>query len=152
MPIICSNVSSLYYSEIKAEITVQILEVRRDVVNSNMVLWLQVIAALYSTQSPRPRRSTGRHIRIVVMEGLMKLAVSSVREHDLSSSCGSGLQLLVAVNDRRTLISDQRFRCKRILKQDPSMSTSSNQKWEKSLTPLSYRDYWLKENLLFLQP
>lgn len=35
---ICSNVSSLYYSEIKAEITVQILEVRRDVVNSNMVL------------------------------------------------------------------------------------------------------------------
>ena len=38
MPIICSNVSSLYYSEIKAEITVQILEVRRDVVNSNMVL------------------------------------------------------------------------------------------------------------------
>lgn len=35
---ICSNVSSLYYSEIKAEITVQILEVRRDVVNSNTVL------------------------------------------------------------------------------------------------------------------
>lgn len=57
----------------------------------------------------------------------MKLPVSSVREHDLSSSCGSGLQLLIIANDRRTLTSDLRFRCKRILKQDLSMSTMGSQ-------------------------
>lgn len=38
MLIICPNVSSLYYSELKEEITVRILEVTRAVVNSSDVV------------------------------------------------------------------------------------------------------------------